>query len=186
VDTQGQRVHFTTQVNGIDSHRRVSQVLMRAAVLLLVMAGVGYRWAAWLLQQLFHVETSKSALQRWVEELAGQLPGADAIIEQFNEQQPITEVHFDEIFPKGTDQCVLVLKDEQGHLLATQAVAKRDEESVKPFLERMKELGLRFQPFYIDGCRAYFNAIRAVFGPAVQIQYGVHYLPLKSEYRCST
>jgi hypothetical protein len=47
------------------------------------------------------------------------------------------------------------------------------------------ELGLRFHTFYIDGCRAYFNAIRAVFGPAVQIQYGVHYLPLKSEYRCS-
>jgi len=171
LDAQGNRVHFTTRANGIDSRRQVSEVLMRAAVLLLVMAGVGYRRAAWLLQQLFHVETSKSALQRWVKELADQLPGADAIIQQLNQQQLITEAHFDEIFPKGIDECVLVLKDEHGRILATQAVDKRDEESVKPFLQRMKDLGLRLQTFYIDGCQAYFNAIRAVFGQAVEIQY---------------
>ena len=64
-----------------------------------------------------------------------------------------------------------MLKDEQGRLLATQAVDERDEESVKPFLQRMKERGLHLQTFYIDGCQAYLNAIRAVFGQAVQIQY---------------
>lgn len=171
LNTQGQRVHFTTQATGIDSRRRVSEVLMRATVLLLVIAGVGYRRAAWLLQQLFHVRTSKSALQRWVEELADRLPNANDIIRQLNKQQPITEAHFDEIFPLGMEQCVLVFKDEHGRLLATQAVDKRDEESVKPFLQRMKGLGLHLQTFYIDGCQAYFNAIRAVFGQAVQIQY---------------
>lgn len=171
VDPQGQRVHFTTQATGIDGRRQVSAVLMRAAVLLVVIAGVGYRRAAWLLQQLFHVETSKSAVQRWVEEVAAQLPNADAIIRHLNEQQPITEAHFDELFPKGMDQCVLVLKDEHGRLLVTQAVDKRDEASVKPFLQRMKALGLRLQTFYIDGCQAYYNAIRVVFGQAVQIQY---------------
>lgn len=171
LDGQGQRVHFTTGANGIDSRRGVSEVLMRAAVLVVVIAGVGYRRAVWLLQQLFQVETSKSALQRWVEEIAEQLPGADEIIRLLNQKQPITAAHFDEIFPRGTDQCVLVLKDEHGRLVATQAVDKRDEESVKPFLQRMKELGLPLQAFYIDGCQAYFNAIRAVFGQRVHIQY---------------
>ena len=167
----GQRVHFTTQANGIDSHRLVSRVLMRAAVLLVVIAGVGYRRACWLLKHLFHTEVSKSALQRWVEEVAQQLPCADEIIRMLDAKQPITEAHFDEIFPKGTDRCVLVLKDEHGRLLATQAVDKRDEESVRPFLHRMKDLGLGLQVFYIDGCQAYFNAIRSVFGQAVKIQY---------------
>jgi len=171
LNKEGARVHFTTGVNGIDSRRGVSEVLMRAAVLLVVIAGVGYRRAAWLLQQLFHVQTSKSALQRWVEEIADQLPSADEIIGLLNQQQPITEAHFDEIFPRGTDQCVLVLKDEHGRLVATQAVDKRDEATVTPFLQRLQDLGLRLQAFYIDGCQAYFNAIRAVFGPAVQIQY---------------
>jgi hypothetical protein len=176
LDPQGQRVHCTTGAKGIDSRRRVSEVVMRAAVVVVVMAGVGYRRAAWLLEQLFQVESSKSALQRWVAEIAAQLPRGDEIIRRLNEQQSITEAHFDEIFPRGTAQCVLVLKDEHGRLLATQAVDKRDEESVQPFLHRMKDLGLGLQAFYIDGCQAYFNAIRAVFGPAVKIQYDYFHL----------
>lgn len=171
LDGDGGRVHFTTQADGIDSHRLVSRVLMRAAMLLVVIAGAGYRRACWLLEHLFHVEVSKSALQRWVEEVAGQLPSADEIIRMLDAKQPITEAHFDEMFPKGTDRCVLVLKDEHGRLLATQTVDKRDEESVRPFLQRMKDLGLGLQVFYIDGCQAYFNAIRSVFGQAVKIQY---------------
>lgn len=171
VDDQGQRVHFTTRATGLDSRRGVSQVLMRAAVLLVVIAGVGYRRAAWLLQQLFHVETSKSALQRWVAEIAAQLPDGDEMIRRLNAQQPITEAHFDELFPKGIDACVVVVKDEHGRIVATQEVAKRDEESVTPFLQRLKALGLRLQVFYIDGWPAYVNAIRAVFGQTVQSQY---------------
>lgn len=171
LDKDGQRVHFTSFAKGIDSHRLVSRVLMRAAVLLVVIAGVGYRRAAWLLKHLFHVEVSKSSLQRWIEEIAEHLPNADEIIRILDEKQPITEAHFDEIFPKGTDRCVLVLRDEHGRLLATQGVDKRDEESVRPFLQRMKDLGLHLQVFYIDGCQAYFNAIRSVFGQAVKIQY---------------
>jgi Transposase and inactivated derivatives len=170
LDEAGGRVHFTTQARGIDSRRQVSEVLMRAAMLLIVIAGVGYRRAAWLLKQLFHVEASKSAVRR---SRQGECRAclADEIIRLLNQQQPITEAHFDEIFPRGMDECVLVLKDEHGRIVATQAVDQRDEESVKPFLQRMKDIGLQLQSFYIDGCQAYYNAIRAVFGQAVKIQY---------------
>lgn len=64
-----------------------------------------------------------------------------------------------------------MIKDEHGRILATEKVDKRDEESVKPFLQRMKNLGVPFRAFYTDGCRAYFNAIRTVFGKSVAIQY---------------
>jgi len=171
LDPEGSRVHFTTWAHGIDSRRQVSWVLMRAAVLLVVMAGVGYRKAAWLLEQLFHVETSKSALCRWVDEMAEGLPSWAKIIEYLNQQQPIREGHFDEIFPRGTNKCVLVLKDEHGRILAMEEVDKRDEETVKCFLKRIKDLGLHFETFYIDGCKAYYNAIRAVFGEDIKIQY---------------
>jgi hypothetical protein len=66
--------------------------------------------------------------------------------------------------------CVLVLKDEHGRLLAAEEVKKRDKENVKPFLERFKKLGLRFDACYIDGCKAYYNAIGSVFGAAVAIE----------------
>jgi transposase len=167
----GERVHFTTWANGLDARRLASEVLMRAAVLLFVVAGIGYRRVSWLLAQLFLVQVSKSALHRWVEAIAQSLPSADEILKALNETLPIREGHLDELFPRGSKACVLVLKDEHGRLLAAEEVKKRDEENVKPFLERFKKLGLRFDAFYIDGCKAYYNAIRSVFGAAVAIQY---------------
>ena len=171
VDRQGHRVHFTTKARGLDSRRGVSLVLMRAAILLLVIAGVGFRKGAFLLCHLFHVTISKSALQRWVEEIAGELPDGDAMIRLLDEQKPIREAHFDGLFPKGSDGCVLVVKDEHGRIVVTQEVDKRDETSVKPLLERLKTLGLKIETFYIDGYKSYYNAIVSVFGKGVQIQY---------------
>mgnify|MGYP001558540879 CR=1 FL=1 len=183
LDGQGQRVHFTTQARGLDSRRKVSWVLMRAAVLLVVIAGAGFRKSAWLLEQLFQVQISKSALQRWLEEIAEGLPNGDEIVRRLNAQQPIHEAHFDELFPTGMAECVLVLTDEHGRIIASQAVDKRDEESVKPFLQRMQRLGLKLERFYIDGCQAYRNAIRAVFGERVPIQYDYFHI-IQNAWRC--
>jgi transposase-like protein len=144
---------------------------MRAAIMLLVIGGIGYRRVAWFMEILFHVNISKSSLQRWVGEVASELPSSDEIVCLLNEKQPVNECHLDEIFPRGLNHCVLVIKDEYGRILATEPVKKRDEETVKPFLQRMKNLGLSYGTFYTDGCRAYFNAIRAVFGQKVAIQY---------------
>lgn len=170
-DGSGQRKHFTTQATGIDSARRVSQVLMRAAVLLLVMGAMGYRRVGWLLEALFHVRVSKSALQRWVGEVAGQLPRGRELIRLLHEHKPITEGHLDEIFPRGMNHCVLVLKDQEGRILATRGVAQRDEATVATFLKQFKGLGITFRAFYTDGFQAYYNAIRQVFGQTVAIQY---------------
>ena len=49
LDGEGQRVHFTTPATDIDSRRKGSAVLMRAAVLLVVIAGAGYRKTSWRL-----------------------------------------------------------------------------------------------------------------------------------------
>lgn len=167
----GKRVHFTTRAKGLDAKRSASEGLMRAAVLLFVVAGIGYRRVPWLLAQLFLVEVSKSSLQRWVGAIAETLPSSEEVIRRLNQTLPIHEGHLDELFPRGTGGAVLVLKDEHGRILATEAVKKRDEKHVMPFLERFKALGLNFNAFYIDGCKAYYNAIRSVFGQAIPIQY---------------
>ena len=80
-------------------------------MLLVVIAGAGYRKTSWLLAQLFHVGVSKSSLQRWVEEVAAQLPDGDEILRRLNAKQAIHEAHFDEWFPNGLDTCVLVIRD---------------------------------------------------------------------------
>lgn len=170
LDRQGERVHFTTSARGVDSRRAASLVRIRAAVLLVVVAGVGYRRAAWL-KELFHVDVSKSALPRGVEEIAEALPKGEERIKARNEKRPITEAHFDEWFPRGMDVCGLVLKEEHGRIIATEPVDQRDEATLTPFLERRKKLGLNLTAFYLDGCKAYYHAIRSVFGEAVAIQY---------------
>ena len=110
-------------------------------------------------------------MDRWIDDVADGLPTSEAIIQEMNGRQPITEGHLDELFPRGRrDKCALVLRDEHGRIIATEEIAKRDAEHVKPFLTRMKALGLAIKTFYIDHCEAYKNAIMEVY-PQSNIQH---------------
>lgn len=166
---KGERVYFTPEIAGLSTKRKVSDVVVRLAVYLSIIAGQGSRAASMLMKVLFQVEVSKSAIDRWIDEIAETLPDEDEMIKKLHQQKPITSGHLDELFPLGGGACVLVLKDEHGRILITEEVEKRDEEHVKPFLERIKKLGLDFQTFYTDHWRAYANAINAVF-PSAKLQ----------------
>jgi hypothetical protein len=171
-DAQGQRVHYTPGIRGLDAYAKVSEVAKRAAVLLIVIGAVGYRRASWLLQHLFQLTVSKSSLCRWVKAVAGQLPSKDEMVRLLNEQRPITEAHFDEIFPRGHDGPVLVLKDEHGRIFAAERVEHKDETHVKAFLEWVCGLGLAIRTFYIDTCQTYRKVIPQVFPEArIQLDY---------------
>lgn len=170
LNEQGERVYFTPRIAGLSTRRKVSDVLLRLGVFLCVVAGLGTRQTSWLLKVLFQVEVSKSALDRWIDEVADSLPSADEMIKLLHKDKPITQAHFDEIFPLGGKDCLLVLKDEHGRLVAAQQVEKRDQEHVVPFLERLHRLGLNLSVFYIDHCQAYVNAIAAVY-PQADIQF---------------
>jgi hypothetical protein len=146
-------------------------VLMRAAVLLLVIAGMGYRRVSWLLEMLFHVTVSRLSLQSQVGEVASELPNADKIIERLNAQAPIRECHLDEIFPRGMSHRVLVLKDEHGCILGSESTERRDETSEKNFLLRFQRLGISSRAFYTDSYKPHYKTTRAVFGERMTIQY---------------
>jgi len=174
VGKDGERHYFPLQphLTGIDLVRQCTTSTIRAAVLLAVMGGVGLRAVCWLMGLLFHVDISKSSLDRWVKECAAQLPDAAGMVRELLAIKPITEGHFDEIFPKGQrpKKCTLVLRDEHGRIFAAEEIEERDEATVTAFLKKVKSWGLDFRVFYVDGCEAYRNAIRTVFPNAV-IQY---------------
>lgn len=173
MDTHGIRHDFglDAYLPGIDLKRGVTTVTLRAAVLLSVLACVGLRSVVWLMEELFHVEISKSALGRWIEETAGHLPDAEGMVKRLIADKPVCEAHFDEIFPKGWRKgCVMVIKDEHGRILATHEVEERTKDNVKAWLVQLKSWGLEFTSFYIDGCIAYRQAIPEVYGQAT-IQY---------------
>jgi hypothetical protein len=169
---QGQRVYFTPELAGLSTQRKVSDVVLRLGVFLCIIAGLGSRQASWLMQVLFQVSVSKSAIDRWGDEVASALPSEDEMVKLLHRQKPITNGHFDELFPLGTPSCLVVLKDEHGRIVAAQEVKKRDAEHVKPFLERLKRLGLELKAFYIDHWSAYAKAIKAVYPQAhIQLDY---------------
>jgi transposase-like protein len=166
---EGERVYFTPEIAGMSTKRKVSDVVVRLGVYLSIIAGLGTRAAALLMKVLFQVEISKSAIDRWIDEIAETLPSEEEMVKKLHQQKPVTSGHLDELFPRGGSACLLVLKDEHGRILLTEEVEKRDEEHVKPFLERIKKLGLDLQTFYTDHWQAYANAIKAVF-PNAQLQ----------------
>ena len=173
VDRKKQRHYFgvNEHLDGLDLKRGVTTVTLRAAVLLAVIACVGLRSVGWLLRELFHIEVSKSSLARWLQEGAGQLPDAEGMAKRLHKDKPITEAHFDELFPRGWGKgCVLVVKDEHGRIVATREVTERTTAAVVSFLQELKNWGLKFTAFYVDGCAAYKQAISQVY-PEAAIQY---------------
>jgi len=173
VDESGERRYFGVgeHLDGLDLKRGVTCVALRAAVLLAVVGCVGLRTVSWLMWELFHVETSKSALARWIEEAAAELPDAEGMVRRLTATRPVEEAHLDEIFPRGWGRgCVMVVKDEHGRLLAAEEVESRTNAQVEVFLRKLQSWGLEFKRFYIDGCEAYRHAIRAVYPEAI-VQY---------------
>ena len=124
---QGQRVNFTPEIAGLSTYRKVSDVVWRLGVFLCIIAGLGSRQTSWLMQVLFQVAISKSAIDRWVDEVGEQLPSEEEMIKLLHKEKPITQGHFDEIFPLGTERCLVVLKDEHGRIIAAQEVAHRGD-----------------------------------------------------------
>ncbi len=170
----GERHYFAIQphLEGIDLLRRCTTVTLRTAVLLAVMAGVGLRTVCWLMKILFHLEVTKSSLDRWVKECAARLPDAEGMAKVMHADKAISEGHFDEIFAKGQrpKRCTLVLRDEHGRIFAAKEIENRDEDTVYKFLNEIKGWGIKIERFYVDGCDAYKNAIPRVF-PDATIQY---------------
>lgn len=159
---------------GIDLDRGLTEVGLRAVVLLTVMGGLGVRTVAWFMGELFHVVLSKSAVERHVQECAGQLPDAAGMARALNADKPIIYMHMDEIFGVGQrpKPCTVVLRDQYGRIFAVKELLERTEESVAEFLREVKSWGITPQAVYMDGCVAYRNAVRTVFpGAAIQYDY---------------
>jgi hypothetical protein len=58
-------LNFTPEIAGISTYRKVSDVVWRLGVFLRIISGLGSRQTSWLMQVLFQVMISKSAIDRW-------------------------------------------------------------------------------------------------------------------------
>ena len=55
--------------------------------------------------------------------------------------KPVTECHLDGYYPMGTDNCVMVVKDEHDRILMTYETESENGDDARQFLKRLKAAG---------------------------------------------
>lgn len=123
-----------------------------------------------MLQDVYGVQTSVSALERWKTSEAEALPSVGQLIKMLNEKKKITALHLDEYKATGTKSWELAVRDEHGRLLFSVRLKRRDAWHIKAILRWFRMLGLEIKLFYVDFWLAYPPAIKAIY-PQAEIQY---------------
>jgi hypothetical protein len=163
LNDQNQRVYFTPDIQGVSTSQHMSHSVIRLACYLAVVCGVSLRHLALLFSVLFLIPITKSSMKRWIDDIGVHLPTPEEMLRQLLARAPATECHIDGYYPLGTDNCVMVVKDEHDRILITQEVASENGEDARQFLQRCKDLGLKVTAAFSDYSQSFTEAIHAVY-----------------------
>ena len=82
---------------------------------------------------------------------------------------PATACHIDGSSPLGTDNCVMVVKDEHDRILIPHEAASEHGEEARKFLQHVKDLGLHVTAAFSDYFSRFTEALKAVW-PQARLQ----------------
>jgi Transposase len=163
LDAQNQRRYFTPEIKGVSTSQHMSHSVIRLACYLAVVCGVSLRHIALLFSALFLIPITKSSIKRWIDAIGTHLPTPEEMLQQLLALTPVTECHIDGYYPLGTDNCVMVVKDEHDRILITHEAASENGEDAKKFLRHVKDLGLNVTAAFSDYSQSFTEAIKAVW-----------------------
>jgi len=163
LDAQNQRRYFTPEIKGVSTSQHMSHSVIRLACYLAVVCGVSLRHIALLFSALFLIPITKSSIKRWIDAIGTHLPTPEEMLQQLLALTPVTECHIDGYYPLGTDNCVMVVKDEHDRILITHEAASENGEDAKKFLQHVKDLGLNVTAAFSDYSQSFTEAIKAVW-----------------------
>jgi Transposase len=141
----------------------MSHSVIRLSCYLAVVCGVSLRHIAVLFAVLFLIPITKSSIKRWIDAIGSNLPAPEEMLRQLLALAPATECHIDGYDPLGTDNCVMVVKDEHGRILMTHEAASENGDDARQFLQRCKALGLHVTAAFSDYSQSFTEAIKAVY-----------------------
>jgi hypothetical protein len=133
---QNQRMYFTPEIKGVATAQHMSHSPIRLACYLAVVCGVSLRHIALLFSALFLIPTTKSSIKRWLDDIGSHLPTPEDMLRPLLALTPVTECHIDGYDPLGTDNCVMVVKDEHARILMTHAAAAEHGDDARQVLQR--------------------------------------------------
>jgi hypothetical protein len=163
LNDQNQRVYFTPELKGVSTSQHMSHSVIRLACYLAVVCGVSLRHIALLFSVLFLIPMTKSSIKRWIDGIGVHLPTPEDILRHLLALTPATECHIDGYYPRGTDNCVMVVKDEHDRILITHEAESENGEDARQFLQKLKALGLNVTAAFSDYSQSFTEAIKAVY-----------------------
>ena len=166
VDNQRQRMYFTPDIKGVSTAQHMSHSIIRLACYLAVVCGVSLRHIAVLFSALFLIPITKSSIKRWIDDIGSNLPSQEEMLQQLLAITPATECHIDGYYPRGTDNCVMVVKDEHDRILMTHEVGSENGADARQFLRKIKDRGLNVTAAFADYAPSFIEAIKAVYPQA--------------------
>jgi len=169
LNDQNQRVYFTPDIKGVSTSQHMSHSVIRLACYLAVVCGVSLRHLALLFSVLFLIPITKSSIKRWIDDIGSHLPAPEEMLRQLLALTPATECHIDGYYPRGTDHCVMVVKDEHDRILMTHEAASENGDDARQFLQRLKDRGLKVTAAFSDYSQSFTEAIKAVY-PQARLQ----------------
>lgn len=161
---------FTLEMQGMNLRLGLTDAVIEKALYFLIDRNESLEETAILLQDLYGVETSSSALDRLKKRKADSLPSLGELIQMLHTAKPITQLHIDEYRAKGKRGWELVLRDEHDRLLLVLHLRRRSEWKLQAVLRWLRMLGLEIRVCYVGGWAAYLGAIAAIF-PQAKVQY---------------
>jgi hypothetical protein len=166
LDGQNQRLYFTPEIKGVSTAQHVSHSSIRLACYLAVVCGVSLRHIALIFASLFLMPITKSSLKRWIDDIGSNLPSPEEMLQQLLTITPVTECHIDGYYPRGTDNCVMVVKDEHDRILMIHEAGSENGADARTFLQKLKDLGLNVTAAFADYSHSFTEAIKAVYPQA--------------------
>jgi transposase len=161
-----ERIYFTPAIKGVSTSQHMSHSVIRLSCYLAVVCGVSLRHVAVLFAALFLIPITKSSIKRWIDDIGSHLPTPEEMLRQLLALAPATECHIDGYYPLGTDNCVMVVKDEHDRILITHEAASENGDDARQFLQRCKALGLHVTAAFSDYSQSFTEAIKAVYPQA--------------------
>ena len=165
-DEDGQRIDFPPEIKGVSTSQPMSQSIMRLSCSLAVVCGVSLRQIALIFSFLFLIPIKKSSIKRWMDKIGANLPTQEEMLQQLLAIKPVTECHRDGYYPMGTDNGVMVVKDEHDRLLMTYETESENGDAARKFLKRLTARGLNVTAAFSDDSQSFTEAIKEVYAQA--------------------
>jgi hypothetical protein len=149
-------------MQGVSTAQHRSHSIIRLACYLAVVCGVSLRPMALLFSARFLIPITQSSSKRWIDDMGANLPSQEERLRQLLAIMPATECHIDGYYPRGPDNCVLVVKDEHDRILMTHEAASENGDDAEQFLQPLKDRGLKVTAAFSAYSQSCTESLKAV------------------------